>query len=148
MKFIATNKNIYAGINFRMMGSFTNSSIKPKYTALEDVSLCKFKARYNISKHGRKSFGNVEKVVIDFNKVNFKSLDYITNQADILGFKYTCDGVCHSVYGKDFFNDNKIRWQGFKNLTIFTTRKENMDTRLENALNDIKRICNKSNTKH
>jgi hypothetical protein len=149
MKFIATNEKIYTGLNFKTGNAFISPFFRPTYN-LEEVSNCRYKVRYNLKDHS-KNFGKVEKVIIDFNKVNFKTLDY-HYETHIQGFKYRCNGICHSVYGKVFFDNlpppKKIYWQKFNTLTIYTIKEDNMVSRLSSALSDIKRVCNKSTSKY
>ncbi|MDC6451725.1 hypothetical protein PQZ43_02585 [Alphaproteobacteria bacterium] len=145
MKFIATNEKIYTGLNFKTGNAFAVPFFRPTSSALEEVSNCRYKVRYNLRKN--KNFGKVEKVIIDFNKVNFKTLDY-HYETNIQGFKYRCNGICHSVYGKDFFDNNKIHWQKLNTLTIYTMKEDNMVSRLSSALSDIKKVCNKSTSEY
>ena len=145
MKFIATNEKIYTGQTFLIGNFFENPLFKPKYAGLENLSLCRFKARYNLNKHFSKSKGKIEKVIIDFNKVDFNSQTSLKQYA--WGFKFSCNGICHSIYEKQLFNDN-IEWTNSNTLEIFTTRTDNMWNRVKSVLNDIKKICNKSTTKY
>ena len=140
MKFLATNEKISIGaFNRNFLINYN------KYAGLENLSPCRFKARYNINKNHSEHLGRVEKVIIDFNKVNFNT--QTSSYKGPPGFKFSCNGFCQSIYGKSLISKN-IEWTNLNTLSILTSETDNMWSRVKKALNDIKKVCNASTSKY
>ena len=136
IKFIIENSGAEIGI-----GMFND-----KISAVEAVSLCTLKVRHNTSGRLRKSIGKVEKVYIDFNKANWKSWD-ITHEKYFNRITLSCPkNDCYFKYGLDW-NSDTITWEP-RTAIVITVDKGVMHRRLNDALRDLRNVCNKSTSKY
>jgi hypothetical protein len=139
IKFISTNSYIYIGTAFAN-NKRTHWRHKPNFKAVENASLCKSKVAYSVKESLH--MGKVEKVIIDYNKVNFSSQHH-KSYGNTEAFVFNCKSSCQSVYGYGDFME-PIKWRHYNKLTIRFQKEGNMKSSLKKALNDLSKTCNKS----
>jgi len=159
-RFIIANKEEY---NKRPSVSFSNLSpdvrfllesgaiginwVKP--SAIEIASRCILKARRDYPKSIQDSSGEINKIYIDFNRINWNTQDVIYGDGIYAKtrIKYSCRKNCHYDFGRTLF-DYKVKWRPMKSISFYIRDSDNMFSRVTNALRDISKVCNKSTSKY
>ena len=159
-EFIIANKEEY---NKRPSVSFSNLSpdvrfllesgaiginwVKP--SAIEIASRCILKARRDIPKSIQYYSGEINKIYIDFNRINWNTQDVIYGDGIYAKtrIKYSCRKNCHYDFGITAF-DYKVKWRAMKSISFYIRDSDNMFSRVTNALRDISKVCNKSTSKY
>ena len=159
-EFIIANKEEY---NKRPSVSFSNLSpdvrfllesgaiginwVKP--SAIEIASRCILKARRDYPKSMQDSSGEINKIYIDFNRINWNTQDVIYGDGIYAKtrIKYSCRKNCHYDFGRTLF-DYKVKWRAMKSISFYIRDSDNMFSRVTNALRDISKVCNKSTSKY
>ena len=111
-----------------------------KFSAVEEASRCKYKARYDLPNSWHENYGEIAKEYIDFNKVNWN-----TREVDFDGYrtriKYSCKKNCFFSY--DSWNERGIiKWTPRKYVNFSVKKSDNMYSRLKKALVDLSKVCN------
>ena len=155
-KFIIANKEEY---NKRPSVGFSNLSPAVRFlfesgalafrpSAIEKASRCIVKARYDFPKKYHYMTGEIKKIYLDFNRINWNTRDveYGNVSDGRTRIKYSCRKKCNYEYG--LINPNEVKWRAKKKITFLIRDSDNMFNRVSNALRDISKVCNKSTTKY
>lgn len=117
-----------------------------KFSAVEEASRCTYKARYDLPKYLHKNWGEIRKEYIDFNKVNWNTRD--VEFGDYRNeIKYRCEKNCFFSYGVDGFN-KIMKWTPRKFVTFTIRKSDNMYNRVNRALVDISKVCNRGTSQY
>jgi len=104
--------------------------------AIEEATKCSFKARFT-------RFNMLEKVKIDFNKINWKTWS-LKKSANSGEFTFLCKENCLFKFEK--FNNYK--WKASKEITFYFSNDGNRRERAIKALTDLSKACDKATSQY
>jgi hypothetical protein len=115
---------------------------------------CGVQIRYNLPVSERDKYGKVEKFVMNFNKINWNTKweSYDNSSPLEWTIRYQCPEGCYGYYGHGwgrkyiFGPKDTIRWYGWKDFEF--TVDDNIYSRFNNAMSDIRKSCNASTSKY
>jgi hypothetical protein len=115
---------------------------------------CGVQIRYNLPVSERDKYGKVEKFVMNFNKINWNTKWESYDNSSPLEWtvRYQCPEGCYGYYGHGwgrkyiFGPKDTIRWYGWKDFEF--TVDDNIYSRFNNAMSDIRKSCNASTSKY
>ena len=118
-----------------------------KASAIEKASRCIVKARWDLPKIMHDSSGEIMKIYIDFNRINWNTQNVIYGGGSYpkTTINYSCPKYCNYKYT---VYDGIVKWRAEKNIKFFIRDSDNMFNRVGNALRDISKVCNKSTSKY
>ena len=127
---------------------FKSGAIAFTHSAIEKASRCIVKARYDFPKDWHYFRGEIKKIYIDFNRINWntKDVEYGSVNDGKTRINYSCRKYCNYEYGTGF--SQEVKWRATKKITFLIRDSDNMFSRVGNALRDISKVCNKSTSKY